>query len=267
MDWITRPIFGVGLAAVAIGSIFAGTWAVAVMSGVASVAAAREWHRMVESRRPAREFWITAFAVPIALAVLAWQPVSTAAWFVLAAATLIVGASAMMRKARVIWHAGGVLYLGVPALLMVLMRARAPNPVCVLLELFLIVWATDTGALIAGNLIGGPKLVPVLSPNKTWAGTLGGVIAATVGAAIFVAVLHGRPGEAAIFAALLSVVAHGGDLFESWVKRQFQFKDSGGLIPGHGGALDRIDSTLAASTAMAVAVLSLGADPVFGAHL
>jgi phosphatidate cytidylyltransferase len=267
MDWITRPIFGVALAAVAIGSIFAGTWPMAVMAGVASVAGAREWHRMVESRKPAREFWITAFMIPISLAVLAWLPESPNAWFVLSAATLLVAASAAIRNTRVIWHAGGVLYLGVPALLMVLMRARAPNAICLLLELFIVVWATDTGALVLGNLIGGPKLVPVLSPNKTWAGTLGGMIAASIGAAIFVALLHGRPIEAAAFAALLSAVAHGGDLFESWVKRQFQFKDSGGLIPGHGGALDRLDSTLAASTAMAFAVFAIGVDPTFGAHL
>lgn len=266
-DWITRPIFGVALAALAIGSIFAGTWPFAVVASVASVAAAREWHRMVESRKPAREFWITACTVPLALAALAFRPGSIVGWVLLGAGTLIVGVSAAMRHARVAWHAAGVVYLGVPALLMVLMRARAPNAICVLLELFLIVWATDTGALILGNLIGGPKLTPVLSPNKTWAGTLGGILAASIVAAVFIAILHGRPGEAAIFAALLSAVAHGGDLFESWVKRQFQFKDSGGLIPGHGGALDRLDSTLAASTAMAVAIFAIGADPTFGAHL
>jgi phosphatidate cytidylyltransferase len=267
MDWITRPIFGVALAALAVGSIFAGTWPLAIVAGVASVAGAREWHRMVESRNPAREFWITAFAVPISLAALAWRPQSSLAWILLSAGVLMVAISAGIRRARVAWHAGGVVYLGVPALLVVLMRAQAPNEVCVLLDLFLIVWATDTGALILGNLIGGPKLVPNLSPNKTWAGTLGGMLAASAAAAIFVAVLHGRPAQAAVFAAVLSGVAHGGDLFESWVKRQFQFKDSGGLIPGHGGALDRLDSTLAASTAMAFAVFAIGADPIFGAHL
>lgn len=267
MDWITRPIFGIALAALAVGSIFAGTWPLAVIAGVACVAGAREWHRMVENRNPAREFWITAFGIPTALAAIAWKPNSSLAWVLLGTATVIVGLSAAMRNARVIWHAGGVAYLGIPALLVVLMRAKAPNAICLLLALFLIVWATDTGALFAGNLIRGPKLVPVLSPNKTWAGTLGGIVAASAVAGIFVAVLHGRPWEAAAFAALLSVVAHAGDLFESWVKRQFQFKDSGGLIPGHGGALDRIDSTLAASTAMAFAVFAAGADPLFGAHL
>jgi phosphatidate cytidylyltransferase len=132
--------------------------------------------------------------------------------------------------------------------------------------LFLIVWSTDTGALISGNLIGGPKLTPILSPNKTWSGTLGGILAAGIVEAIYIGVLGGSAWRGAIYALAVAAIAHGGDLFESWVKRTFRYKDSGGLIPGHGGVLDRIDSILAASVAVGFAVFSFGLDPLFGAH-
>jgi phosphatidate cytidylyltransferase len=172
-----------------------------------------------------------------------------------------------MRGAHALWHGSGIFYVGVPALLLVSLRSSAVHAPIVLIELFLVVWATDTGALILGNLIGGPKLVPKLSPRKTWAGTLGGIVAGSAAAALFVAILRGHVLGAMALGSLLSIIAHGGDLLESWVKRQFEFKDSGGLIPGHGGALDRIDSTLTAATAMAIAVLYFGLDPTFGASL
>lgn len=266
LDWVTRPVFGGALAAIAIASIFAGVWPFAGLVGAAGVAAVREWHRIVESRGPAREFWISAIAVVVALTLLAWQPHSLAAWMVLAAGFCCVFISAGIRGAHPLWHASGVFYIGVPALLLVWLRASVHHAPLVLIELFLVVWATDTGALILGNLIGGPKLMPSLSPRKTWAGTLGGVVAASAAAALFIAILRGHVWAAMAFGSILSVVAHGGDLFESWVKRQFAFKDSGGLIPGHGGALDRIDSTLTAATAMAIAILSFGLDPTFGAR-
>ena len=265
LDWITRPVFGGALAAVAIGSIIAGVWPFACVVAVAGVAGVREWHRMVENRSRTREFWISAFTVLVALALVAWRPHSTMAWFVLAAGFGGIFVSAAMRGAYALWHASGVLYVGVPALLLVTLRASAVRAPIVLIELLLVVWATDTGALILGNLIGGPKLMPKLSPRKTWAGTLGGVVVATLAAALFVATLGGHVLAAMALGSILSVVAHGGDLLESWVKRQFAFKDSGGLIPGHGGALDRIDSTLTAATAMAIAILIFGLDPTFGA--
>jgi phosphatidate cytidylyltransferase len=266
LDWITRPVFGGALAAIAIAAIFAGKWPFAALVGVLSVAALREWHRIVESRGSAREFWISALAVPIALLLLAWRPHATAAWVVVIAGATCVFTSAAMRGARPLWHASGVFYVGVPALLLVSLRTSAAHAPFVLVELFLVIWATDTGALILGNLIGGPKLVPRLSPRKTWAGTLGGMVAASASAALFVAILHGHVWAAMALGSILSAIAHGGDLLESWVKRQFEFKDSGGLIPGHGGALDRIDSTLTTATAMAIAVFTFGLDPMFGAH-
>jgi phosphatidate cytidylyltransferase len=267
LDWVTRPVFGVVLAAVTLAAVVAGTDAFAVVIAVSGVAALREWHRIVESGSFAREFWLSGATLLLAVGLLAWRPGTATPWLVLLGGGVAVFLSAVMRRANPFWQVAGTVYIGIPALLLMALRASAHHAVWVLIGLFLVVWATDTGALIMGNLVGGPKLTPTLSPNKTWSGALGGVLAASVAAGLLVAALHGKFGAAVIVAALLSVVAHLGDLFESWVKRQFRFKDSGGLIPGHGGVLDRLDSTLAASVAMAAAVFVGGLDATFGAHL
>jgi phosphatidate cytidylyltransferase len=157
------------------------------------------------------------------------------------------------------------LYLGLPALAIIVLRDSEARDAWVLIGLFLIVWATDTGAFLVGNLIGGPRLAPVLSPNKTWAGFIGGIVAAAAIEAIFLLAIGGNPVWGAVFGGGMAVIAHFGDLFESWAKRCFHVKDSGSMIPGHGGVLDRIDSTLATLVALAVLVLALKLDPLFGA--
>jgi phosphatidate cytidylyltransferase len=116
---------------------------------------------------------------------------------------------------------------------------------------FLIVWATDVGAYFAGRAVGGPKLAPPVSPHKTWAGFYGGVAAATVLGTLWV-YLTGLAGTFLLLAPLFSVSAQGGDLFESWMKRRAGLKDSGTMLPGHGGVFDRLDGLLP------VAVLTAG---------
>jgi phosphatidate cytidylyltransferase len=114
------------------------------------------------------------------------------------------------------------------------------------------VWASDIGAYAAGRLLGGPRLAPAISPAKTWAGALGGLSAsALAGLAI------GATGWSAAIGALLSVAAQLGDLLESWLKRAARIKDSGALIPGHGGLLDRLDGLVAAApVAVGLAMLA-----------
>jgi phosphatidate cytidylyltransferase len=172
---------------------------------------------------------------------------------------------AAARRNNPLWHAGGVVYLGIPSLAVLALRDFIHHGEWVLLGLFLIVWATDTGAFLVGNLVGGPKLAPVLSPNKTWSGFIAGIVCAAAVLAIFVAVLGGNVPAAALFGAAIAVTAHLGDLFESMVKRRFHMKDSGSIIPGHGGVLDRIDSTLFAAVAFGIAVFAFRLDPLFGA--
>ncbi|MBL8834095.1 MAG: phosphatidate cytidylyltransferase, partial [Rhodospirillales bacterium] len=144
-------------------------------------------------------------------------------------------------------------YIGVPVVCLVWLRGEDNAGLAAILWLLASVWATDIGAFFAGRTIGGPKLAPRLSPNKTWAGLFGAMISAgCVGWAASRLVPDG-PSAAALIAAgaVLAVVAQAGDLLESAVKRRFDAKDSSALIPGHGGLFDRVDGLLTAAAAFA----------------
>ena len=128
-----------------------------------------------------------------------------------------------------------------------------------LIFLLIMVWTTDTGAFVFGKLIGGRKLAPRISPGKTWAGAIGALVsAAVVGASVAHWLGTATPVHAALVACLVSVMTQVGDLAESALKRSFGVKDSGWLIPGHGGILDRIDGLLLATPVFTIYLLWLG---------
>jgi len=264
LDWITRPLFGIALAGGAVAAIFGGAPYIAAFGALAGIAAAREWHRMVGERVFGPSFFLASFVMIAALTAIVLWPHAYYGWAVLASGAVLVGAFAATAGQHPLWQGAGPLYIGIALLALVLLRG-APYGAWIIVGMFLAIWATDTGALIVGNLIGGPRLWPALSPNKTWSGTLGAIAIAAIVEAIYVAALGGSALLAGFYGALVAVVAHGGDLFESWVKRAFRRKDSGGLIPGHGGVLDRIDSTLLTAPLVALAV-AVGFNPLFGAH-
>ena len=142
-----------------------------------------------------------------------------------------------------VWYLGGFAYALAAALALLWIRDRADNGLALLLWVFIVVWMVDIGGYFAGRAIGGAKLAPSISPNKTWAGLYGGVAAATLvggGWALFT----GLPMILLLVAPLFAVLAQGGDLFESWMKRRAGIKDSGNLLPGHGGVFDRLDGLL-----------------------
>lgn len=257
MDWITRPLFGIVLAGIAILALSYSPNFFAGLVVAITILAAYEWHRMVSAGNSyGAQIALTAATAAIAVVVLlsirdGWS----------ALAIILIGACAAALLARhrgqnPVWQALGVVYLGLPALALVSLRAFPNRGAQIIIGLFLIVWATDTGALIFGKLIGGPRLAPRLSPAKTWAGTIGGSATAALIFGCYIWLLGGTPWIAALFAFFFSAIAHAGDLFESFVKRHFGLKDSGALIPGHGGVLDRMDSTLFASAALAVLVFA-----------
>ncbi|HWX89467.1 MAG TPA: phosphatidate cytidylyltransferase [Rhizomicrobium sp.] len=269
-----RVLFGVFLAVFAIVVVvYSAQWFAAV-TVVVMLLAAREWHRMV--RAPAQteiadhqslytQTAITGAAIACAVLALVLHVVPAAFAF-LAVGAVAAFVMAQKRNDNPLWHAGGVIYLGLPALALVGLRVFPAQGSKIVLGLFLIVWATDTGALVFGKLIGGRKIAPRLSPGKTWAGTIGGSITAAAIFGLYIAVLGLSVWPAMAFAFVFSLAAHGGDLFESLVKRRFGYKDSGGLIPGHGGMLDRMDSMFVASVVLALLVFVLHLNPLFGGH-
>lgn len=152
----------------------------------------------------------------------------------------------------------GPLYIGAACIALVVLRAVPDSGVLLIVWLLAVIWATDIGAYFAGRGIGGRKLAPTISPGKTWAGLFGGMVAAAaVGAAIAAASAILPPLAASVGAAILAVIAQLGDLFESWLKRRAEVKDSGDLIPGHGGLLDRVDGVMTTAPVMAATVLTV----------
>lgn len=147
--------------------------------------------------------------------------------------------------ARSGWLAFGVLYIGLAALALAFFRLKEETGLEALM-LICVVIVTDVGAYFAGRSIGGPKLAPRISPNKTWAGLVGGMIAATVLWTSYNMLTDGQSMRIAVVGgALMAVVAQMGDLLESWMKRRAGVKDSGAAIPGHGGLFDRADGMIA----------------------
>ncbi len=157
-------------------------------------------------------------------------------------------------RRRALWFGLGILYVAVPAMAILWVR---DDPVTgqgieLLVWILALVIATDTGAYAAGRSIGGPKLAPRISPNKTWAGLLGGVLAAAV-VGLIAGLMLNLPTiwKLMILSGGLAVIEQIGDLAESAFKRRFGMKDSSHIIPGHGGVLDRVDGLLAVSVTVA----------------
>lgn len=149
------------------------------------------------------------------------------------------------------WLPIGLAYAAVPAASLAFLRSDNAQGLFAILFLFAIVWSTDIFAYFVGRSLGGPKLAPQISPNKTWSGAIGGT-AAAVAAGLGLAGLSGPVGNPILpfVIIIVSILAQMGDLFESWIKRQFGVKDSGTLIPGHGGVMDRVDGLMVAATAL-----------------
>ena len=153
------------------------------------------------------------------------------------------------------WQAAGFLYALIPALALLWIRERSPVGIELLLWVFITTWSVDIGAYFAGRTIGGPKLAPAISPNKTWAGLIGGMAAAALFGGLW-AWLVELPSILILLAAPFAAAAQVGDLFESWLKRRAGVKDSGDWLPGHGGALDRLDGLVVVATLTAAAMMA-----------
>lgn len=254
-DLAVRSVIAVAFAAVGLGAIWAGgAWGLGFVM-LAGGIMAWEWRRIAARDEVRVLAGFQALAVAGATFVAFRGRLEEALFFLVAVAA--VGVVFDLARGRSPWWSLlGALYLGAALSFFIFMLGAPAHGLQAVVWLVLVVVATDIGAYFSGRLIGGPKLWPRVSPNKTWAGALGGLALAAF-AAFLIGIGAGRPfgGGAEIAAVFVSAVAQAGDLAESAFKRRFGRKDSGRLLPGHGGLLDRLDGLIAAT--LAVGALSL----------
>lgn len=255
-DLKPRLIAGVGLA-VAAGLV---AWSGVVMFGlfilVIALLMSWEWSRVVRSGEFDATLLVHAASTTIAAVLAAYGLAALGLAAVVAGAIIVV---ALELGARSMLSAAGVLYTGVPVVAMLWFRGDEPWGFMAVLFLFTVVAMTDTLAYFIGRAIGGPKLIPAISPNKTWAGFIGGISAAALTGASFHYLTGASPVTLGFIGLALGLVSQGGDLAESALKRAFGVKDASSLIPGHGGFMDRADGLVAASAA--AGLLALFVDP------
>lgn len=174
-----------------------------------------------------------------------WNPISFAVMCALGGIVLLKEWHALTRTRGPLWLTAGILYIGSALAVMIALRMR-PEGMFIIYLLFLVVWAADIGGYIVGKLVGRHKIAPKISPGKSWEG-LAGSIAAVSGLLLVISTM-GNIGQMwwifVVMGALIAVIGLAGDLFESSLKRHVGVKDSGTLIPGHGGLFDRVDALL-----------------------
>lgn len=235
------------LAPLALVTAYSGGWPFVLFWSAAALAVLWEWMELVAGKAH-RPLFISCAGAVAAAGLLVWldRPISALLMLGLGA----LAAAILAPSARRLWVTLGIAYAGAMLLAPILLRHDAAYGFAVIVLLFAIVWTTDVCGYFAGRAFGGPKLMPVVSPKKTWSGAIAGTAGAMI-VGLLVASLFGSFNTVAMLAItfVLSVLAQFGDLFESWVKRQFGAKDSSRLIPGHGGVMDRLDGFWAAAVA------------------
>ncbi len=256
-DLRVRALAGAVLAVGAFLLLVAGQRPFALLVLAIALLMSWEWGRMVRHNTWDVPFAVHAGAITTAvlLAVTGLPALSLA---VLGIGALVVLALEFGRRSTMSAH--GVFYVGLPAVALLWLRGDGPLGFWAVLMVVGCVVATDTAAFFAGRQFGGPKLWPAVSPNKTWAGLIGGVSASALVATLFSLAVSGASWQRLLVLGVgLALVSQAGDLAESGLKRLFKVKDTSSLIPGHGGFMDRMDGLVAAATAAALLSLLINA--------
>ena len=262
-DLGVRAAAGVVMAGLAAVVIFLGGWYFAIVMMVVLVLLAREWAKLTMGASRKRYAIVGVILLPLLLMALLQYAVTTAPDQTLAlvggalGAVLLLVSVFLIRRvggwSERLWAVVGIVYLGVPAVAFLALR-DLPHGMQLVFWLVIVVVATDVFAYLTGRSVGGPKLAPRISPGKTWSGLAGGAGGALVLGGAFAFMVGWGWLQGGLFALVLALVAQSGDLFESFIKRRAGVKDSGHLIPGHGGLLDRLDGYLFAVPTLALLV-------------
>lgn len=254
---LTRVLTALVLIPLALGSVLAGGRLYAGVIAAMTIFLLFEWTRMVDGAELRRGFYTLSITAALASFFAAGgEP------FIALAIALGGGALATVlewpKPSPQSWPMVGAVYIIVPAVAALWIRRDVPSGDVLTIVLFLCVWAADSGAFIIGRTVGGPKLVPRISPRKTWSGAVGGVLTATATGALY-QLLFQPQGALSLgsIGLIIGVAAVLGDIAESALKRRYGLKDSGAAFPGHGGVLDRLDGFLFAVLALAGCVLLL----------
>jgi phosphatidate cytidylyltransferase len=251
-----RILSAMVLAPLAIGAAYLGGAAFAGFWGLAAIGVMWEWSALV-LQRPSRPVLGVATATLAAAAAL--FAIGRAMPAIAAIGVGTLACAALAPAGRRGWIGAGEVCAGVMLTAVVALRADAEYGFVAILFLFAIVWTTDIFAYFIGRLVGGPRLWPRVSPNKTWSGVIGGLLCATIaGSSVVPAAGLDRLSASAVVAFGLSLATASGDLLESALKRRFGAKDASRLIPGHGGLMDRLDGFLTAALAGAMLGLARG---------
>jgi phosphatidate cytidylyltransferase len=252
----TRFVSAAILAPSALTLVWLGGWYFVGLILIAGVLMVREWDRLCQGSGSGLHVWLLSLAVVLEAAFAGLGKWDFA--LIVFLGGLVLPALVNL-KDRPLWTGLGGLYILLPILALLWIRNDPEWGLITVIWMLVAVWATDTGAYFAGKSIGGPKMAPKLSPNKTWSGLIGGVIAASL-VSILIGYLVGAGSVfvLALMGGLVAVIGQIGDVCESSVKRHFGVKDSGNIIPGHGGLFDRLDSLLF------VAVVTVAANLVTG---
>ena len=248
-DLALRSVTGIVLIGVAVFCLVYGQEPFWILLSGATLVMMAEWSSLIGAPRWQTWLALVGLILPLFLEEPHVDVPATASWYSLLA--VAIGVFAFTRSPRLV---AGMLYAALPTLSLFYIHGQYDG-IDLSFWTLAIVWSTDIGAYFAGRSIGGPKLVPVWSPNKTWAGLIGGMVAAIVIGFALTLVLHVQPRLAA-FCGLLAIAAQTGDLFESMMKRRAGVKDSGWMLPGHGGVMDRLDGAVPVLCIVALIVAS-----------
>jgi phosphatidate cytidylyltransferase len=245
---VTRVVSAIVLVPLAIAAAWAGGWYWTALVTLCAIGLFVEWLMVTGVAGNAPLLVTGGVVLAIAAPFLTLRNVDIA----LLVLALGVIAVAFRSSAPRSWAIGGFLYAAAALVASVLVRLDRAEGFVALVFILLVVWCTDIGGYFAGRAIGGAKLWPRVSPNKTWAGAAGGFVLSLLVAGGFAINGFGRMAPLLLIAAALSVASQLGDLFESAIKRRFGVKDSSHIIPGHGGLMDRLDGFVAAVVLAAI---------------